>query len=463
MPLTAGSASRWRCWRWRSRSSATAWPSFTGSQAGVTTDEVHGKARITDVTPGRIRSAIDEGHIAIAAGFQGVSQTTKNITTLGRGGSDTTAVALAAALGADVCEIYTDVDGVFTADPRIVPTARRLERLSPTRCSRWQPTGPRSYAALRRIRPSLQHPHPRALVVLAQGRHAHHRQASRRRGRGGTHHRRRRPRPWRGEGHRRRRARPPRQGRADLPRRRRVRGQHRHDRAERVGRRHRTCTDISFTLPKTDGQRTVQALDRVRDEIGFESLQYDDHIGKLSLIGAGMRSNPGVSATFFRALSDANVNIEMISTSEIRISVVTRDDTLDDAVRAVHSAFGPTPVRGKRSSTEAPVGDRTQQAHVGGRSHRRRGLCHCIPSRVMTSGGRSGSWGRRGRRAGCVRCAARTSRCVTLCPRSSTGSTSRCSMCPTTWRRTGHLAAAMPSSTGRRSSASSPTCRGALN
>ena len=99
-------------------------------------------------------------------------------------------------------------------------------------------------------------------------------------------------------------------------------------------------TDISFTLPEGDGQKTVQALDRVRDEIGFESLQYDDHIGKLSLVGAGMRSNPGVSATFFKALSDANVNIEMISTSEIRISVITRGDLLDDAVRAVHTAFG---------------------------------------------------------------------------------------------------------------------------
>ena len=314
--------------------------SFTGSQAGVITDEVHGKARIIDVTPGRIRSAIDEGHIAIVAGFQGVSQTTKNITTLGRGGSDTTAVALAAALGADVCEIYTDVDGVFTADPRIVPTARRLERLSTNEMLEMAANGAkilmlrcveyaRRYSIPIHVRSSFSHKDGTLITdkpveggaveapIIAGVAHD------------------------RGEAKVTVVGVPDHPGKAAQIFRVVAESEANIDMiVQNVSAADTGRTDISFTLPKTDGQRTVQALDRVRDEIGFESLQYDDHIGKLSLIGAGMRSNPGVSATFFRALSDANVNIEMISTSEIRISVVTRDDTLDDAVRAVHSAFG---------------------------------------------------------------------------------------------------------------------------
>ncbi len=314
--------------------------SFTGSQAGVITDEVHGKARIIDVTPGRIRSAIDEGHIAIVAGFQGVSQTTKNITTLGRGGSDTTAVALAAALGADVCEIYTDVDGVFTADPRIVPTARRLERLSTDEMLEMAANGAkilmlrcveyaRRYSIPIHVRSSFSHKDGTLITdkpveggaveapIIAGVAHD------------------------RGEAKVTVVGVPDHPGKAAQIFRVVAESEANIDMiVQNVSAADTGRTDISFTLPKTDGQRTVQALDRVRDEIGFESLQYDDHIGKLSLIGAGMRSNPGVSATFFRALSDANVNIEMISTSEIRISVVTRDDTLDDAVRAVHSAFG---------------------------------------------------------------------------------------------------------------------------
>ncbi len=314
--------------------------SFTGSQAGVITDEVHGKARIIDVTPGRIRGALDDGHIAIVAGFQGVSQTTKDITTLGRGGSDTTAVALAAALRADVCEIYTDVDGVFTADPRIVPTARRIDRLSTGEMLEMAANGAkilmlrcveyaRRYDIPIHVRSSFSH--REGTLITDQ--------------------------PGEGEA-------------VEAP----IIAGVAHDRSEakvtvvgvpdhpgmaaeifrvvaeseanidmivqNVSGADTGRTDISFTLPKTDGQRTVQALDRARGTIGFESLQYDDQIGKLSLIGAGMRSNPGVSATFFKALSDANVNIEMISTSEIRISVVTREDQLDEAVRAVHSAFG---------------------------------------------------------------------------------------------------------------------------
>jgi aspartate kinase len=313
--------------------------SFTGSQAGVITDSTHGKARIIDVTPGRIRSALDEGAITIVAGFQGVSQDSKDITTLGRGGSDTTAVALAAALDADVCEIYTDVDGVFTADPRIVPAARRLETVTyeemlelaacgakvlMLRCVEY---GRRSGVPIH-VRSSFS-PRPGTLVSGSM---------------------------------------------EDLPVEQAIISGVAHDRSEakitvvgvpdkpgkaaeifeavaaaeinidmivqNVSAAETGRTDVSFTLPKQEGQSGMQTLTRVQDSVGFTSLQYDDQIGKVSLVGAGMRSHPGVSAKFFKALSDAGVNIEMISTSEIRISVVTRADELDDAVRAVHTAFG---------------------------------------------------------------------------------------------------------------------------
>ena len=314
--------------------------SFTGSQAGVITDEVHGKARIIDVTPGRIRAALDEGHVAIVAGFQGVSQTTKNITTLGRGGSDTTAVALAAALDADVCEIYTDVDGVYTADPRIVPSARQFPRLSTgerlemaangatilmLRCGEYA----RRYDIPIHVRSSFSHKDGTLITDQPQEGDAVEAPIIA------------------GVAHDRSEAKVTVVGVPDSPGKAadifRVVAEAEANIdmiVQNVSAAETARTDISFTLPEGDGQKTVQALDRVRDEIGFESLQYDDHIGKLSLVGAGMRSNPGVSATFFKALSDANVNIEMISTSEIRISVVTRDDQLDDAVRAVHTAFG---------------------------------------------------------------------------------------------------------------------------
>ena len=318
--------------------------SFTGSQAGVITDGVHGKAKIIDVTPGRITEALAKGHIVIVAGFQGVSQGTKEITTLGRGGTDTTAVALAAALRADVCEIYTDVDGVFTADPRIVPSARKLDRISNEEMLELAASGSkvlhlRSVEYARRfdipihVRSSFSH--KEGTIVTDQ------------------------PAPEGPEG-----------DAVEAP----IIAGVAHDRSEAkvtvVGVPDRTgmaaqifeavtlaqinidmivqnvsatatgLTDISFTLPKTDGTAAVEALQRVQADVGFTAVQYDDQIGKLSLVGAGMRSNPGVSATFFKALANAGVNIEMISTSEIRISVITRGDLLDDAVRAVHTAFG---------------------------------------------------------------------------------------------------------------------------
>jgi aspartate kinase len=315
--------------------------SFTGSQAGVITDSTHGKARIIDITPGRVTDALAGGHIVIVAGFQGVSQDTKEITTLGRGGSDTTAVALAAALQAAVCEIYTDVDGVFTADPRIVPAARRIGHITAEEMLELAASGSkvlhlRSVEYARRfgipihVRSSFSHregtivtdqPAPEGDAVEAP--------------------------IIAGVAHDRSEAKvtvvgvPDRTGMAARIFRAVSEAEINIDMiVQNVSATETGLTDISFTLPKADGPAAVQAIQRIQAEVGFGSIQYDDQIAKLSLVGAGMRSNPGVSATFFAALAEAGVNIEMISTSEIRISVVTRDEVVADAVRAVHTAFG---------------------------------------------------------------------------------------------------------------------------
>jgi aspartate kinase len=312
--------------------------SFTGSQAGVITDSVHGKARIIDVTPGRIQQALDDGAIAIVAGFQGVSQDTKDITTLGRGGTDTTAVALAAALHADVCEIYTDVDGVFTADPRIVRNARQLATVTyeemlelaacgakvlMLRCVEYA----RRYGMPVRVRSSFSD-NP-GTVVTGWMEDLPVEQAI-----------------ITGVAHDRSEAKitvvgvPDKPGEAACLFRALADAEINIDMiVQNVSAAATGRTDISFTLPKSDGRTAMSALQKVRDAVGFEGLLYDDHIGKVSLVGAGMRSHPGVSATFFQALADAGVNVEMISTSEIRISVVCRDTALDTAVRALHEAF----------------------------------------------------------------------------------------------------------------------------
>ncbi len=317
--------------------------SFTGSQAGVITDSSHGKARIIDVTPGRIRGALDNGDIAIVAGFQGVSQDSKDITTLGRGGSDTTAVALAAALHADVCEIYTDVDGVFTADPRIVPNARKIERLSNEEMLEMAACGARilhlrcvEYA--RRFDIPI---HVRSSFSYREGTLIVSQSAAEEQGDNVE------APIIAGVAHDRSEAKITVVGVPDHPGTAAEIFQAVADAeinidmiVQNVSAVETGLTDISFTLPKTDGQVGVQALKRIQPAVGFASLLYDDHIGKLSLVGAGMRSHPGVSATFFKALATAGINIEMISTSEIRVSVITRDDQLDDAVRAVHTAFG---------------------------------------------------------------------------------------------------------------------------
>ncbi|MEJ8636378.1 MULTISPECIES: aspartate kinase [Streptomyces] len=314
--------------------------SFTGSQAGVITDSVHNKARIIDVTPGRIRTALDEGNIAIVAGFQGVSQDKKDITTLGRGGSDTTAVALAAALDAEVCEIYTDVDGVFTADPRVVKKARKIDwiafedmlelaasgsKVLLHRCVEYA----RRYNIPIHVRSSFSGLRGTWVSNEPQGdQQVEHAIIS-------------------GVAHDVSEAKvtvvgvPDKPGEAAAIFRTIANSEINIDMVvQNVSAATTALTDISFTLPKTDGAKAIDALEKAKSAIGFESLRYDDQIGKISLVGAGMKTNPGVTASFFEALSDAGVNIELISTSEIRISVVTRADDVNEAVRAVHTAFG---------------------------------------------------------------------------------------------------------------------------
>lgn len=315
--------------------------SFTGSQAGVITDSVHNKARIIDVTPGRIRTALDEGNIAIVAGFQGVSADSKDITTLGRGGSDTTAVALAAALDAEVCEIYTDVDGVFTADPRVVKKAKKIDWINSEDMLELAASGSKvllhrcveyarrynipihvrsSFSGLPGTWVSNENPQGDEPVEHAIISGVAHDVSEAKITVVGV---------------------PDKPGEAAAIFRAIADAEINIDMiVQNVSAASTGLTDISFTLPKAEGHKAIDALEKAKAAIGFESLRYDDQIGKISLVGAGMKTNPGVTASFFQALSDAGVNIELISTSEIRISVVTRQDDVNEAVRAVHTAFG---------------------------------------------------------------------------------------------------------------------------
>ena len=318
--------------------------SFTGQQAGVITDTEHGRARIIDVKASRIQQALDSGAVAIVAGFQGVTEHTNDVTTLGRGGSDTTAVAIAAAVGADVCEIYTDVDGVFTADPRIVPTARKLHQVTYEEMLDLAASGAKvlmlrcvEYARRNNVKI-----HVRSSFSGREGTYVTDEPLGTA-GEGGA--------PMEqpiisGVAHDRSEAKVTVVGVPDVPGTAAQifevvagAGVNIDMIVQNVSAAATGLTDISFTLPAADGGRATTALKAVQQQIGFESLQYDDTIGKLSLVGAGMRSHPGVSAKLFGALRDAGINIEMISTSEIRVSVVTSADQLDDAVRAVHTAF----------------------------------------------------------------------------------------------------------------------------
>lgn len=313
--------------------------SFTGSQAGVITTGAHGNAKIIDVTPGRVRDALDEGSIVLVAGFQGVSQDSKDVTTLGRGGSDTTAVALAAALEADVCEIYTDVDGIFTADPRIVPDAQRLETVSFEEMLELAACGAKvlmlrcvEYARRYNVPVHVRSSYTTKPGTIVSG------------------------------------------SMEDIPVEEAIITGVAHDRGEskitvvglpdtpgyaaqvfravaeaeinidmvlqNISKVETGKTDITFTLPTADGPRAVEKLTKLQGDIGFTQVLFDDHIGKVSLVGAGMKSHPGVTATFCEALAKAGVNIDLISTSEIRISVLVKDVELDKAVKAIHDAFG---------------------------------------------------------------------------------------------------------------------------
>ncbi|NKS28433.1 aspartate kinase [Rhodococcus hoagii] len=304
--------------------------SFTGSQAGVITTGSHGNAKIIDVTPGRVRAALDEGSIVLVAGFQGVSQDSKDVTTLGRGGSDTTAVALAAALKADVCEIYTDVDGVFTADPRIVPDAQRLDTVSFEEMLEMAACGAKvlmlrcvEYARRYNVPVHVRSSYTTKPGTIVSG------------------------------------------SMEDIPVEEALITGVAHDRGEakvtvvglpdtpghaakvfraiaeaeinidmvlqNISKVETGKTDITFTLPKADGPRAVEKLTALQSEIDFTQILFDDLIGKVSLVGAGMKSHPGVTAKFCEALAEADVNIDLISTSEIRISVLVKDTDLDIA------------------------------------------------------------------------------------------------------------------------------------
>ena len=307
--------------------------SFTGSQAGIVTDTVHGKAKIVDVRAERLRDAVDQGAVAVVAGFQGVS-TAFDVTTLGRGGSDTTAVALAAALAAEACEIYTDVDGVFTADPRLVPHARRLEQLSYEEMLDMAATGSR-VLALRSVEFARNH-HVRVHVrssftwepgtwIVEEDEAMEHAIIS-----GVTH--------------------DTSEAKITLA--------HVPDRPGVAAKVFRALadeainvdmivqnvstaghTDISFTLPKEDLSRAKKVMEQLVEDVGATGFTPDEGIGRVSLVGAGMKTHPGVAATLFEVLAREQVNIEMISTSSIRISCVVQESDVEKAVRALHDAF----------------------------------------------------------------------------------------------------------------------------
>lgn len=320
--------------------------SFTGSQAGMITDATHGAARIVDVTPVRLREALDEGAIVIVAGFQGFNRDTRDITTLGRGGSDTTAVALAAALSADVCEIYSDVDGIYTADPRVVPKARKLGVVSAEEMLELAANG----AKVLYIR-AVEYARRHGVMINARSTFS-----------SGTGTFVLGPGMTLPAGRKEEEMEEPIVagvatdlsqakitviGVPDVPGKAAEifkivakSGANVDMIVQNVSAATTGRTDISFTLPKTDATLALRALAGEQTEVGFESLVHDDQIGKLSVVGAGMRTHSGVSATLFEALSTAGVNIEMISTSEIRISVVVRGDELAEAARVVHTAYG---------------------------------------------------------------------------------------------------------------------------
>ena len=327
--------------------------SFTGNQAGVLTTADHGAARIVDVTPTRLRQALDEGAIVIVAGFQGVNPDKNDVTTLGRGGSDTTAVALAAALGADVCEIYSDVDGIFTADPRVIPRARKLDTVTADEMLELAANGAK-VLYIRAVEYARRHGvliHARSSFTSNEGTYVL--------GDGMAD-----PRKHSKESEvvdvigmeepvvtgvaiDQSQAKITVVGVPDVPGSAAAvfslvakTGANIDMIVQNVQSAQPGRTDISFTLPKESSVEVLKALTAEQATLGYENVVHDDQIGKLSVVGAGMRTHSGVSLTLFEALSAAGINIEMISTSEIRISVVLRGDEIAEAARAVHTAYG---------------------------------------------------------------------------------------------------------------------------
>lgn len=316
--------------------------SYTGSQAGVLTTPTHGNARIIGLTPGRVEAAVEQGNVAIVAGFQGVAQSTKDVTTLGRGASDTTAVALASALKADHCEIYSDVDGVYTADPRIVPGARHIQEIGYEEMLEMAACGAKilhlrcvEYARREHVPVHVRSSFTdktgtwvKAQDQVTKGSNMEEALIT-------------------GVAHDRGEAKitivgvPDQVGEAAKIFKAIAEADINIDMiVQNISRLSDVKTDISFTLPMTDGARGIEVLESIKEDVGFEELLYDDQIGKVSIVGVGMRSHPGVTATFFDALAAQNVNLQMISTSEIRISVVVSADEVDRAVQGAHSAFG---------------------------------------------------------------------------------------------------------------------------
>ena len=307
--------------------------SYTGSQAGIITDTRHGRARITDIRPGRIREALDRGAVVIVAGFQGVS-TAADVTTLGRGGSDTTAVALAAALGAEACEIYTDVAGVFTADPRVVPEARKLHAVSYEEMLEMAAAGAQvlQLRAVEYARGSGVMLHVRSSFTDEAGTWV--READERMEQAIIS----------GVVHDTGEAKITLQGVPDRPgiaatifRAVADEGINVDTIVQNVSKD--GLTDLSFTVPKDDLSHAAAVMEGVVKEVGAERHTTDDRIATVSLIGAGMKTHPGVQADMFSALAEAGINIEMISTSSIRITCVIRADDVEEAVRALHARF----------------------------------------------------------------------------------------------------------------------------
>jgi aspartate kinase len=313
--------------------------SFTGSQAGILTDTEHGKAKIIEVRADRIRDALSAGKVAIVAGFQGVS-TDRDITTLGRGGSDTTAVALAAALQAQVCEIYTDVEGVYTADPRIVPKARRLARVSFDEMLEMAATGGR-VLALRSVEFARNHQvkvHVRSSFTWAPGTWITEEDAAMDAMEsmeqaiisGVTHD-----------------SSEAKVTIEQVPDRPGVAATIFRDLADAgvnvdmIVQNVSTAghTDISFTVPRADTAKAAQCMDKIVVDTEASGHRTDEQIGRVSLVGAGMKTHPGIAAKMFEVLATEGINIEMISTSTIRISCVVAEQDVERAVQALHTAF----------------------------------------------------------------------------------------------------------------------------